>query len=275
MLGLKRKREYNIYDIQNKNQKPMYEINDSNIKSDFNEIQIKEEINYGKMIEDIENNLSTFYSINEFINEQQVDKNKIDNEKKTKNEVHKENINENLLKIYFTKNNNSIFYGIPIGSNIKFLGNNTIVNPNSSNSKQYFIIGKKVLNFNKDFKYEFILEKVGKGISIGLININLAIKHNFKFQTVHNKCSILISSSTKIYNYFENNKNIVLINNRKNINIQNIILEFDSNNSCLKFICLGYFINNIYLDMENIKNEEFRIGIFFRGINSQLYIQEF
>jgi hypothetical protein len=119
------------------------------------------------------------------------------------------------------------------------------------------------------------LEKVGKGISIGLININLAIKHNFKFQTVHNKCSILISSSTKIYNYFENNKNIVLINNRKNINIQNIILEFDSNNSCLKFICLGYFINNIYLDMENIKNEEFRIGIFFRGINSQLYIQEF
>ena len=106
------------------------------------------------------------------------------------------------------------------------------------------------------------MEKVGKGISIGLININLAIKHNFKFQTVHNKCSILISSSTKIYNYFENNKNIVLINNRKNINIQNIILEFDSNNSCLKFICLGYFINNIIwiwkiLKMKNLELEFF------------------
>ncbi len=279
-LGSKQKREYNIKKKENMRQKQEYEINNSNIDSDLSEIQIKEEIDFGKMVLNLENSLSTFNSMGEHTYEEQMNyfMNRIENDKKNKNEVQKEKINENILKIYFEKINYSIFYGIPIGSNIKILDNNIVENPNSTNTKQFFIIGNEVLNFNKDFKYEFSLDKINNGISIGLININLAIKYNFKFMAVHNKCSILISSSIRIYNYFDNNKTNCILSKKKSKDIKYIILEFDYENNDLKFTCLRSFNHNINftikLDMEKIKNEEFRIGVFFRGINSKLCVKK-
>jgi hypothetical protein len=89
--------------------------------------------------------------------------------------------------------------------------------------------------------------------------------HNFKIQSVQSKCSILIATSSRVYNYLDNNNNKLISKNKKEI--EKIILEYNSNKKNLKFNSPGHFIHNIDLNYEKIQKDEFRIGIFFRGKN--------
>ena len=334
LLGSKREREENDNLKKEKNQKNIFEnetINDSNFlnQNSPNEVEIKKELDYGKMIDIIENEFSPYVTNNDLINffpndnfysnypnyqsqietqihnqsdfvnkielqsDNQIDVDnkiilqsdmQIDNKieiGKTK-EKNKDNKNPNLksnkfeieFQKYFKKieNNNSLFYGIPYDSTINFLNNNTIDYPNLDVNKQFFILGKDILNFDEDFKYEFILQKIGIGISIGIVNINLTIKNNFKIQLVQNKCSILLATSSRIFNYLDNSYNKVSSKNKKDF--EKIILEYNSLKKNLKFESPGHFVNTINLNLDIIKNEEFRIGVFLRGKNTLVTVNK-
>ena len=336
LLGNKREREEN--DNLKKPKKKQKNINvnetlyDSNVSNSSNDVvEIKKEIDYGQLIENIENkypylhlctddDLLNIFPSDEFLsnlNELEVETpnkneteipidfdnkielqsdnqsnqsdldNKIDLQNdiqiENKNEIkckkEKENIKNNNNKIikcsqfelefekHYQKieNNDSMFYGIPFDSNISFVDNNTIEYPNFNINKQFFILGNEILNFNEDFNYEFVFHKIGIGILIGLVNINLTVLHNFKIQSVQSKCSILIATSSRVYNYLDNNNNKLKSKNKKEI--EKIILEYNSNKKNLKFNSPGHFIHNIDLNYEKIQKDEFRIGIFFRGKN--------
>ena len=334
LLSKKREREESInYKKQERKQKNIYEnetLNDSNYSNSnsFNDIEIKKEIDYAKMIENIENKYPNLMSDNDFsdffpnddiysnLNDSQIDTqihnqsdfvNKIElhsdnqNDNKIylhsdnqsnfdnssiKNNKEKDNINKNKIvkeskfeiefQKYYIKDefNNSIFYGIPFDSNINFIDNNTIEYPNSNINKQFFLLTKDILNFNEDFKYVFILHKMGIGISIGLVNINLTVKNNFKMKIVQSKCSILISTSSRIYNYLDNrnNNNKVISKNKKDF--EKIILDYNSRQKYLQFNSPGHFTHSIDLNFNIIKNDEFRIGVFFRGKNTLITVNK-
>ena len=334
LLGSKREREENDNLKKEKNQKNIFEnetINDSNFlnQNSPNEVEIKKELDYGKMIDIIENEFSPYVTNNDLINffpndnfysnypnyqsqietqihnqsdfenkielqsDNQIDfDNKIvlqsdmqiDNKieigktKEKNNDNKNQNLKSNKFEIEFQKyfkkieNNNSIFYGIPYDSTINFLNNNTIDYPNLDVNKQFFILGKDILNFDEDFKYEFILQKIGIGISIGIVNINLTIKNNFKIQLVQNKCSILLATSSRIFNYLDNSNNKVSSKNKKDF--EKIILEYNSLKKYLKFESPGHFVNTINLNFDIIKNEEFRIGVFLRGKNTLVTVNK-
>ena len=334
LLGSKREREENDNLKKEKNQKNIFEnetINDSNFlnQNSPNEVEIKKELDYGKMIDIIENEFSPYVTNNDLINffpndnfysnypnyqsqietqinnqsdfvnkielqsDNQIDVDnkiilhsdmQIDNKieigktKEKNNDNKNQNLKSNKFEIEFQKyfkkieNNNSLFYGIPYDSTINFLNNNTIDYPNLDVNKQFFILGKDILNFYEDFKYEFILQKIGIGISIGIVNINLTIKNNFKIQLVQNKCSILLATSSRIFNYLDNSNNKVSSKNKKDF--EKIILEYNSLKKYLKFESPGHFVNTINLNFDIIKNEEFRIGVFLRGKNTLVTVNK-
>ena len=334
LLGSKREREENDNLKKEKNQKNIFEnetINDSNFlnQNSPNEVEIKKELDYGKMIDIIENEFSPYVTNNDLINffpndnfysnypnyqsqietqinnqsdfvnkielqsDNQIDVDnkiilhsdmQIDNKieigktKEKNNDNKNQNLKSNKFEIEFQKyfkkieNNNSLFYGIPYDSTINFLNNNTIDYPNLDVNKQFFILGKDILNFYEDFKYEFILQKIGIGISIGIVNINLTIKNNFKIQLVQNKCSILLATSSRIFNYLDNSNNKVSSKNKKDF--EKIILEYNSLKKNLKFESPGHFVNTINLNFDIIKNEEFRIGVFLRGKNTLVTVNK-
>ncbi len=189
------------------------------------------------------------------------------------NEIEKANLNTynlncDLSKYFEIDNESKLLYGCPLNSSITITNDNKIYYPEGNDSKIYIIIGKEEIRFDNNFKYQFKINKKGqRGITIGFLNINEAINHEFGPLKCKN-CGFLVSSGKKIYNYlFKDQKGIKCNEIKDN---SNIIFEYKINNNYIELF-INEFTTKINLDFRQIGgNNEFRIAIF---ISKNCFVQ--
>ena len=258
-LRNKREREK----IERENEKNKFKNNIYENKNS-GKIWIKKEKLYSKNVDDaLEQYVHNLNSNENYIkstvytDSQSLNLNLNDNDKLNSNTY---NINYDLSKYFEIDNESTLLYGCPLNSSITITNDNKIYYPEGNDSKNYIIIGKEEIRFDNNFKYQFQINKKGnRGIVIGFLNIQEAILHQFG-STKCKTCGLLVSSSSKIYNYFFKEQKEIKCNAIKDNT--NIIFEYKINNNFIE-LSINTFKTKINLDFRQIGgNNEFRIALF-------------
>ena len=170
------------------------------------------------------------------------------------------NINVDLSNYFEFDNENIILYGCPLNSPITITNDNKIYYPDGNDSKIYIIIGKEEIRFDNNFKYQFQINKKGsRGVTLGFLNINDAIKQEFGPIKCKN-CGFFLSSGKKIFNYLFKGQKDLKCNEIKDNSI--IIFEYKINNNYID-VYINDFQTQMNIDFREIgDNNEFRIALF-------------
>ena len=270
MLTNKRNREIN-YNLENSqlNQTLELSLNEKEQSLENKEINLNDILD--RTISNIDfKNIPIEESF--LINQSVIKEERKNNQKNLIFEIQKNNFNKFINYLYNSiPNNQTLFYGIPKKSSLEILDNNILNFRNNSFKKHIIIFGKDNLNFNRDFKYVFTFLKCNSQSFVGIINLSLASDYRLNFSSCKSKSSILFSTKTKIFNYLTKKKGIKLSTGRVEDG-DFVVFKYEFSYRALIINYKG-FNEIIEIKSEDIKNDVFRIGIFFQGYGSEIKVE--